>query len=436
MAGDAAAMRFSCDSCGKSYAWKQELAGKKAKCKCGAAISVPTQLGGADDDAGAYDLADAGPAPAVAAPRPAASARPAPVARPAMTSSGRSAPVAAAAAPAGALPRATASGRMLNYKSAPTRGKADREKDVFFNRTKDVFIPLGMLMFGVLMTTLAFMFEERLPIVWAMTATVVALGLEVVFLVAASFVVARITGVSFGTLWIGILKLATLVCFCSGLDTGVSWLAHGTGIGGLLGWAAFTLSYFFLLMWLFDMDPGEAWLVFIIISVLKFLFNTFLMIALIGLLFSGAGGRLAGAALGGGGGGGGGGTMITGSASSAAAQQKEVDALKESGSLMEAREFVGGGRQAAMKQLVEDLYGAGAKKAYYSVNRQPNTGKIEGASDFIVELPDDPAARKKCFELINAWRKTLEQPAANGEPAITYDPLTDDGDPYLFMELP
>lgn len=432
MAGDAAAMRFSCDGCGKSYAWKRELAGKKAKCKCGATISVPTQMGGDDDDAGAYDLADAGPAPAVAAPRPAASPRSAPVARPAMTSSGRAAPVAAAAAPAGALPRSTASGRMLNYKSAPTRAKADREKDVFFNRTKDVFIPLGMLVFGMLLTTLAFMFEVRLPIVLAMTATVVTLGLEVVFLVAASFVVARITGVSFGTLWIGILKLATLVCFCSGLDTGVSWLAHGTGIGGLLGWAAFTLSYFFLLMWLFDMDPGEAWLVFIIISVLKFLFNTFLIIAVLGLLFSGAGGRLAGAALGGGGGG----AAVAGAGSSAAAQQEEIDSLKESGSLMEAREFVSAGRQAAMKQLVEDLYGAGAKKAYYSVLRQPNTGKIEGADNFIVELPDDPAARVKCFELINAWRKSLEQPATNGEPAITYDPLTDDGDPYLFMELP
>src|SRR5947199_8749342 len=40
MAGGAT---FSCDSCGKQYAWKPELAGKKAKCKCGAVLSIPAQ---------------------------------------------------------------------------------------------------------------------------------------------------------------------------------------------------------------------------------------------------------------------------------------------------------------------------------------------------------------------------------------------------------
>jgi len=40
MAGGAT---FSCDSCGKQYPWKPELAGKKAKCKCGAVLSIPAQ---------------------------------------------------------------------------------------------------------------------------------------------------------------------------------------------------------------------------------------------------------------------------------------------------------------------------------------------------------------------------------------------------------
>ncbi|HEV8290348.1 MAG TPA: hypothetical protein VGP94_00425 [Tepidisphaeraceae bacterium] len=40
MAGGAT---FSCDSCGKQYPWKSELAGKKAKCKCGAVLNIPTQ---------------------------------------------------------------------------------------------------------------------------------------------------------------------------------------------------------------------------------------------------------------------------------------------------------------------------------------------------------------------------------------------------------
>jgi len=40
MAGGAT---FSCDSCGKQYPWKPELAGKKAKCKCGAMLNIPAQ---------------------------------------------------------------------------------------------------------------------------------------------------------------------------------------------------------------------------------------------------------------------------------------------------------------------------------------------------------------------------------------------------------
>jgi hypothetical protein len=40
MAGGAT---FSCNSCGKQYPWKPELAGKKAKCKCGAVLAIPAK---------------------------------------------------------------------------------------------------------------------------------------------------------------------------------------------------------------------------------------------------------------------------------------------------------------------------------------------------------------------------------------------------------
>src|SRR5687767_12957477 len=38
----AEAPKFSCASCGREFRWKPELAGKKAKCKCGAVVAVPT----------------------------------------------------------------------------------------------------------------------------------------------------------------------------------------------------------------------------------------------------------------------------------------------------------------------------------------------------------------------------------------------------------
>ena len=35
--------RFSCPACNRSFTWKPELAGKKAKCKCGSTLTVPTE---------------------------------------------------------------------------------------------------------------------------------------------------------------------------------------------------------------------------------------------------------------------------------------------------------------------------------------------------------------------------------------------------------
>ena len=36
--------KFACAACGKQYAWKPEMAGKKGKCKCGAALDVPMSV--------------------------------------------------------------------------------------------------------------------------------------------------------------------------------------------------------------------------------------------------------------------------------------------------------------------------------------------------------------------------------------------------------
>ncbi len=35
------AAKFSCQACGRSFVWKEQLAGKKVKCKCGSTIAVP-----------------------------------------------------------------------------------------------------------------------------------------------------------------------------------------------------------------------------------------------------------------------------------------------------------------------------------------------------------------------------------------------------------
>lgn len=50
--------KFTCDSCGRSYSWKTELAGRKVKCKCGHVLEVPASPLQAEAEGDLYGLAD------------------------------------------------------------------------------------------------------------------------------------------------------------------------------------------------------------------------------------------------------------------------------------------------------------------------------------------------------------------------------------------
>src|SRR5688500_1395974 len=56
--------KFACGQCGRQFAWKPQLAGKLAKCKCGAVVKVPAAPPTGDEpdfDAAPrdeYDVAD------------------------------------------------------------------------------------------------------------------------------------------------------------------------------------------------------------------------------------------------------------------------------------------------------------------------------------------------------------------------------------------
>jgi hypothetical protein len=57
--GESDGPKFKCAACGREFRWKPELAGKKAKCKCGAAVSVPqTAPGAAVAEEDPFDVAD------------------------------------------------------------------------------------------------------------------------------------------------------------------------------------------------------------------------------------------------------------------------------------------------------------------------------------------------------------------------------------------
>src|SRR5687768_15576488 len=74
--------RVACTACGKQHRWRAELAGKKARCPCGAAVAMPAQPPA--EAAEAAVSTNAGPStphapPPTAhapAPKPAAAAQP------------------------------------------------------------------------------------------------------------------------------------------------------------------------------------------------------------------------------------------------------------------------------------------------------------------------------------------------------------------------
>src|SRR4051812_24063075 len=51
------AARFTCDGCSRTYAWKEQLANRRVKCKCGHTMTVPAAPPEPEIDENAlYDL--------------------------------------------------------------------------------------------------------------------------------------------------------------------------------------------------------------------------------------------------------------------------------------------------------------------------------------------------------------------------------------------
>src|SRR5207253_11461064 len=58
---ETAQAKFSCPSCGRQFSWKPELAGKSAKCKCGATVKIPAQAPAASASSAAPAAAEGNP---------------------------------------------------------------------------------------------------------------------------------------------------------------------------------------------------------------------------------------------------------------------------------------------------------------------------------------------------------------------------------------
>jgi hypothetical protein len=243
--------------------------------------------------------------------------------------------------------------------------------------------------------------------------TVIKAGL----LFGFALMVAGPLGVSFGGIWSAFLKLAAIAVFSDGVTTWVDAVLQKGGAGGLSYVMSYPLSlgvYWGLLIWLFDMDSGDSWLVVIVLSV----FDRIMSYVLLALILSGMLGLGTVATMSGAGG-------PTSDGTPAGDQRQMVSELLEEGYLEEAREYKARGRSVVFVAEVEKFYAAGAPKVWYRTTLRDINGKYSIAS-LIVELPKDPAKRAACWKVLNDYRASK---LPEGSPPRTPDP--DDGLPYI-----
>ncbi|MDH3583918.1 MAG: zinc ribbon domain-containing protein [Phycisphaerae bacterium] len=263
---------FSCGSCGKSYKWKPQFAGKKAKCSCGAALTVPQQMPDSEPpqieqaNADALDDPDRAVCPKCGAEL--ASGAVLCVQCGFNLNTGRK---------AGVVVGATGGEEEEDAGAADQLSVADRR---YLLKQRE--IPLALLALGV-----------GLHLFWAWRKTrgedyfgegfgaeageilkEVAIGVGL--MIAAAFAAARLLETSFGSLGPAVLKFAAIY---------VAPAAVSTFAGSLVGEWSWVVSiplllgmYYGLLVWLFDLDVFEAF----VFASIGYLINAWILNFLLG----------------------------------------------------------------------------------------------------------------------------------------------------------
>ncbi len=309
--------KVRCPACGKAYRWKDDLAGRKVKCKCGEvfrmtapgspAPSAPV-VGSVTDKTGelsdGYDLHDTGlHAPAHGA-------------APGSSSDGDgrcpscNQPVKPNAVICINCGFNLKSGQRLQTavgkptEEAPIGGKAtaaltggtsriakaveDREDDTPTPKWKDLYLPAALIVLGVAVTFLqAFYFgdpDDRATFAEAAIAVGVKLVISVPVLFVAMLLAVKLLDVAFGPLGQALFKL---VAIALGPDAIGGIIAVAIG-GGIMGWfAGFMVSiiaFWVLLSVLLDLEAMEALYMMGLIWLVQYA-ATFLTLVILGAMF-------------------------------------------------------------------------------------------------------------------------------------------------------
>jgi hypothetical protein len=231
---------FTCTACGKHFAYKPQLEGKRVKCACG---NVFTALRDRAEDE--YDLA---PDDAPSSPRP----TPAPAqALPA---------VAAQHEQPRAAPVQISQDKVLQYAHAPPR----REEDMELQKSSslmNLYLPIAMILIGVVLRIAPFFIHGILQqgTLVMIAAAIGALVVNVVLMLCGVLIASQFLDADFGSLRSAVLKLTATAVVGGGA---AGWLlsldwAHGGVQGPLLALHAMILIYWIMFSMFFELDLLE-----------------------------------------------------------------------------------------------------------------------------------------------------------------------------------
>jgi hypothetical protein len=239
---DDGSSRFTCEQCGRRYKWKPELAGRMARCSCGATMSYPTTSPDADD---MYDLApqpQAIPSPAISAIQPVA-----PISKP-----------------------------TLAYRAPKEDAKSQTDTD----KIRNLQMPMWLLAGGVLIEVIANLFYNRGQLDRALIEVGIQLILGTAVMLAGILIAAKLRQIDLGSFWIAVFKLSAISVAPAALVSLATPLLIVIPFGFLLGFIAQFILYFALLGALFDMDESDTWYCVWVIFLVRVVFY-FCMMALL-----------------------------------------------------------------------------------------------------------------------------------------------------------
>lgn len=411
--GKVDAGKFACEACGKAYPWRAQLAGKRAKCTCGAVLVVPEAEPQEVEDGGLYDLLE--PAPQAIAAPPMIPADPPPVTR-------------------------------LGYQSrAEEVERASKLASRLTDPARDLYVPVGLLaaaFIGLMIWAVVGVGASAaegaailLPYVGGLTLvkTILLTGLALMF--------APQLGLSFGTFWMGVLKFAAILIFTDVALLWVEEIMRATGGISASGRAPRGTLLIMLLAavavistlchYLFSMDSDEVKIIAMPLAVVSFGANIVINVILGAILTAASAPPTPVPA-----------TPAPAPAGSTAASspaapgvpaapaqpvhpqdQAVLARLKNKVFIQEAKQY----RQLISKpqrRLLDDLYSAGVMRVIYDLEG----GNPSEPGRAYVELPPDPAARVACIEAYHKYCSARNIP-------VEQEPFKDEGQRFATFEL-